>query len=358
MIFRMSTVALLMVLLTSRAVVTPEGCHPVCPAGQDPQKNSPYQHLLLRDDFDGWQPDDPCYTMAPRCSVRLDWFAPGTCPEDQNYDSLKDLNKCIWTVFTGYDFWRSAQTEGGTAYRAENVAVEAGELVLKATRNPHYDPAGGVCGIARPNDPLAPDYYGTNCKYALGGVMSRYVDDMTQGMNARYGRIDIRAKIETKTGGYGALWMWPEQLGQGYPNIAATQYLYKNSNGDMVPYFLGEIDIWENNSADSQKEGIQTYHCWYADAQGSSFTPTKVYLDLNEYHHFGVEWQEDSITFYVDSCYTQKIENGDKASAGGQRKLTISDIASFLILNIYLTAAIPAESVESLRIDQVSIYDQ
>lgn len=357
MVFRTLSISFFILFLASKTIIIENGCQKVCENNNDPLVDSPYQNLIFRDDFEGGKTDDPCYTMHPRCSVRLDWFAEGTCPTDQNYNHLKDLNKCVWTIFTGYDFWRASAVEGGTTYRAENIAIENGELILKASVNPYYKPSSDeVCGVALPDDPFSQNYYGTNCKYALGGVMSRYIDNITKGINAYYGRIDIFAKIETKHGGYGALWMWPEQLGQGYPNVAQTSYLYENENGNMVPYFLGEIDIWENDSSESQKSGIQTYHCWYADDERSSFTPTKVFLDLNKYHHFGVEWNKDSLIFYIDNCYTKRIENGEKASSGGKRELIISDIASFLILNIYLTSEISPDKIDLIRIDQVSIY--
>jgi len=289
---------------------------------------TPYRTLKFFDGFDDAIPGDSCYTKQPKCDVVLEWFDGRECPftySAASYPGLKNLNKCVWKVWNGYNFW-----SGDSIYLPENIDVSGGHLNLKLTKNPNYNPSLGTCGDKSGDN--APFSANMNCKYASAGLDSRWVDSETPGRSALYGRIEMKARYIGSTG-YPALWMWTNTIGEGYPHVASSA----NVNG-TGPQIIGEIDILEANTPKSTDYMFQSYHNWDTRdwIKGSSYSSQGRLIGLNKFHTYGVEWSPEKngepakIRFYMDECVTHEIKEGDQNNAGRSGPMTISDVASFM----------------------------
>lgn len=113
----------------------------------------------------------------------------------------------------------------------------------------------------------------------------------------KYGKIEVRAKLDKGKGSWPAIWMMPQdpQYG-GWPHS-------------------GEIDIMEHLNFDSIV--YQTIHSNYVDVQEKRNDPIYaaiVPLEVDEYNTYGVEWYADRLNFYVNGqkTYTYpKIDGAD-----------------------------------------------
>ena len=127
--------------------------------------------------------------------------------------------------------------------------------------------------------------------YLTGGIY-------TKGKLAfQYGRIEIRAKLESAQGAWPAIWMLSEQKKYGdYPRN-------------------GEIDIMEHLNYDSII--YQTTHSYYTLELKQKENPlyyTTVPCDTEQFNTFGLEWYPDRLVYTLNGkeSYTYpKIEGVD-----------------------------------------------
>jgi hypothetical protein len=318
---------------------------------KDPvSKSSPYRNLVFSDDFSPGS--GTCYTQKLSCTLRLDWWMAGDCPFDDNkpeYASLKNLNKCTWKVWNGYSYWA---TNKQLTFDARAVEVKDGRLILKILPNPDYDPAKGNCGDKGSNE-YALNYMNQNCKLIAGAVDSTdYAAGNSRGRNAKFGRIEMKARYvhTTPTGGaFPAFWMWPSTKGGGTPYSVAEN-----------PDYAGEIDILEMDNAAQKNYAIQTYHNWNKDTPGlSASVSKKINIDAEDDHIYGVEWSPTSIKWYIDDCYTFEVKAGDLSTGGDKnRAMKISETGSFIMLwNGALGWKLDLNNKDRLEVDEVRIYE-
>lgn len=327
---------------------------------ETPEKSSPYRHLKFSDSFDPNQ-TGACYTKKPKCGTRLDWFAAGDCEFDEKnprYTGLKDLNKCIWQPWQGYNYWA---TNKQMTYTAEGVEVKNGKLILKVMPNPDYDPSKGYCGDTDPAHEWDNQYFNRNCKFISGAVFSKYHNAEYHGYNAMYGRIEMKARFTqtTPNAAYPALWMWPDAIGKGYPNTATGADLITRPGGDQEPRQIGEIDILESDGGTSMDYAFQSYHQWeFKDKIHAYWTKGRT-AKMSEWHTYGVEWAPSYIKFYIDGCYTYQIKKGDKSTHGNFGiPMTISDTASFMMMTIGASNhPLDPHNGDTFEIDEVRVYD-
>ncbi|MBS7396430.1 MAG: glycoside hydrolase family 16 protein, partial [Prevotellamassilia sp.] len=110
------------------------------------------------------------------------------------------------------------------------------------------------------------------------------------------------------TGNFPAFWMMPQDNSKGWP-------------------YAGEIDIWEQ--IDAQNTSFHTIHSGWANGAGdgglgNSNNPTKggtkSGVTNGYYHTFGLEWEEDLLSWYVDGekvfSYAKLKNNADALSKG------------------------------------------
>lgn len=319
-----------------------------------PSKVSPYQVVRFRDDF-GPGKTGPCYTMKPKCDVRLDWWMGGDCPFDEKlpqYAGLKDLNKCAWKP------WHGGSTNKDLVSRADAVEVSGGTLKLKVLANPDYNPSKGNCGD---EDTTLVGNRNMNCKLMAGSVDSKYHDSSMKGASFLYGRIEMRARFTTTTGhaSYPALWTWNDTIGKGYPDIAHSAQEVPHPSGLMMePKYIGEIDILESDGSDTRNYGFQSYHHWPVGTKINAFTSKGRTLNMSEWHTYGAEWSPGSVKFYIDGCYTHEVKNGDKSQMGDHDiPYIITDTSSFIMMNVFTSGKpIDLNNRDIFEVDEVTVY--
>lgn len=158
-------------------------------------------------------------------------------------------------------WWSRCTREGATWNRwlsdsEEVIYMEDGNLVARAIPNP--------------------DTTTDNVPMITGGIWSRGKFGFT------YGLVEGRIKSNPWTGNFPAFWMMPEDQSGGWPND-------------------GEIDIWE--TIDSQERSWHTIHTnWTYNMKqtGSPQSSFNVATSLDRYHIFAMEWDENTITWFVD----------------------------------------------------------
>lgn len=176
--------------------------------------------------------------------------------------------------------WSRCPRQGSTWNRwlsdsEEVVYLKDGNLVTRAIPNPDQK-----------NDPVP---------MITGGIQSQKKFGFT------YGKVECRAKINTWTGTFPAIWMMPEDQRGGWPDC-------------------GEIDIFE--CIDNEGRSYHTVHSnWTYDLNQknnprSSFS---VPVDFDRYHTYGLEWNEKQLRWYVDGKQVgsySKSTNSDHLSQG------------------------------------------
>ena len=123
-----------------------------------------------------------------------------------------------------------------------------------------------------------------------------------------YGKVEGRLLTLPHTGNFPAFWMMPQDNSKGWP-------------------YAGEIDIWEQ--IDAQNISFHTIHSGWANGAGdgglgNSNNPTKggtkSGVTNGYYHTFGLEWEEDLLSWYVDGekvfSYAKLKNNADALSKG------------------------------------------
>jgi len=166
------------------------------------------------------------------------------------------LNVANWTIDIGDGCpnlcgWGNNELE---YYRAQNVAVTGGNLVLTA-RN---------------------EYYGGRW-FTSGKVHSRNKQTFL------YGRIEMRAKIPTGGGMWPAFWMMPQD--DAYGGWAAS----------------GELDIMESVNSTTSITGVIHFGGTWPNntSSGGSYSPGGINF-ADDFHVYAVEWEPDQIRWYVD----------------------------------------------------------
>lgn len=150
--------------------------------------------------------------------------------------------------------WGNHELQYYTVKRAENARVEKGMLVIEARKEKMED-----------------------CEYTSARLASRNKGDW------KYGRIEVRAKLPAGRGMWPAIWMLPTQWKYGgWPRS-------------------GEIDIMENVGYWPDTV-IGTLHTEsYNGMRGTQRTKGVQRKDISKaFHVYGIEWNADSIAFFVD----------------------------------------------------------
>lgn len=194
------------------------------------------------------------------------------------------------------DPWTSGQPLGRPPARFtnNNVFVEGGELVVRMRQvNPaQTDPTADDYDPARTMDP--PPIFGG---YTSGQCISQE--------RVLYGYFEIRAKI-MKSAGSSAFWLaYPpvpgpqteidvfEMGGKGHtPNPNGDGTFLPSNNRYNMNYHLFPSDVAEGYNRDV---------CW-----------TAPFDFADDYHVYGLDWQEDFIRWYVDGVLIHVKENLDQ----------------------------------------------
>lgn len=311
--------------------------------------------LIWSDEFNGAHEaimkgeDSSCFETKPIQCKRNYWWV--TDCKDQmkdprnqvtinNISQLKDLNKCVWSVYHG--------THGGgdpaqSTYDANMVEVKNGFLQLHNKKNAktfsEYDCGIGSADLDIGNLGDWAKHYSNRCSFIKGAIDSKPVEGKLKGFITQYGRIEVKAKLPDSPGSWPAHWMMPgddskipEEF-KGWPEA-------------------GEIDIMEM-WMDHHDEVVGTYHngdkqtkthfwkgkSWKAKEKYYPHLKTKEQREntwINDFHTYAVEWEKDEIRFYVDNYLINRVVEGEreyKIDKGFIGKYKIPEWPFHLILN-------------------------
>ena len=253
-----------------------------------------------------------------------------------NEEDLEDLLEgrlLIWhDEFEGSEIdrskWRSstnnssyAELQAYTYERSENAYIENNQLVLKAIRENYID-----------------GYNWTSARLDTMGLFG-----------VKYGRIEAKLKYESKNGAFPAFWT----LGCNtyYPSSTSGPYGVTKSYGAPWPY-CGELDIFEGCSGGGGVKPIIHYSLDPSTSAESNMTiASNSTVNTSEYHIYGVEWTETSMTAYLDGK-----EIGTIDTTG----LTPYNKPHYLILNLALGSVAGAidDDVNDIKmyVDWVRVY--
>ncbi len=109
-----------------------------------------------------------------------------------------------------------------------------------------------------------------------------------------YGKVECRAKSNPWKGNFPAIWLMPEDQSAGWPNC-------------------GEIDIWE--MIDTQNTSYHTVHSNWTYNLGNKNNPKSSFnlsVPMTTWHTYGLEWDETSLTWYVDG---QRVGSYEKSTS-------------------------------------------
>ena len=139
--------------------------------------------------------------------------------------------------------------------------------------------------------------------------------------------VEARCRTRAHTGNFPAFWLLPAASDKGWP-------------------VCGEIDVWEQ--IDDQPVAYQTLHhaMRYPDHPNSRkyFEPVGVDstyvgceipdIDPGQWHVYGVEWDAEHLTFYIDGKETYTVENPHFSAGSWTEDVTWPfDQEFYLILN-------------------------
>lgn len=242
--------------------------------------------------------------------------------EEFNYSGLPDTSK--WGYEVGHI--RNQEQQYYTPARRENIRVENGNLVIRGLKE-NYANAAYRPGSERWNE-----------KDSLANYTSASINTQNK-FAAKYGRIEVRAKLPAGGGIWPAIWMMGiDRSHGGWPHI-------------------GEIDIMEFIGKEPQNV-YGTIH--YAKDNGHASSGNKISSEeLHKgYHIYAIEWDEEKIDIYFDSTRYHRfmLDVADGPNGNPFRK------PFYLLLNLAMGANWPGPVDDSVLpqeflVDYVRVYE-
>lgn len=223
--------------------------------------------------------------------------------DEFSYSGLPDTSN--WSNETG--FVRNNELQYYTSGRIENSVVD-GENLMIIGRKENYDSAG----------------------YTSASLT-------TDGKHSwTYGRIEARMKLPKGQGMWPAFWMLGQNVHQvGWPRC-------------------GEIDIMEHINSEDILYG--TLH-WYNNDHVSS--GTRIPCEVSKFHNYAVEWDKDSIRWFLDGTRYHGVCIKDSINSTGEFHKP-----HYVILNLAIGGSWPQNPDETtgfpdtVFVDYVRVYQK
>ena len=117
-----------------------------------------------------------------------------------------------------------------------------------------------------------PDKSKDDVEMLSGGI------ETSQSFTFRFGRVECRALVNPFIGNFPAIWMMPKSK-FGWPKG-------------------GEIDIFEQ--IDNEQRCYATVHSAWTQSHRNEPHSGNLWMLMNRYHTYAVEWEEDVLTFFAD----------------------------------------------------------
>jgi hypothetical protein len=250
--------------------------------------------------------DPECFSKTPTCMIN--WWSRSECPEWAT--QLSDLNKCKWDVYHYYNYmdWDAPEGTGINAFNPSQVKVINGHLVLSAEKSNFQNIS---CKIKYFDPRINHDNYTAQCPIVSGGVESRrHGPDKKYGFTQKFGRFEVRAKLNHGPGSWPAHWLLPEEPmepGCGWPysgeiDIMEATFLYKNKAG--ANFHTGNCQKKTHVNAGFDWSITDDHYPNLTEQQReNSF--------YNEFHTYAVEWDENKLRFFYDDNFLGQINEGD-----------------------------------------------
>jgi beta-glucanase (GH16 family) len=237
--------------------------------------------------------------------------------DEFNRPNNSAVDEAKWSFDIGGRGWGNNELETYTS-RPENARIENGSLVITALKETFTGPDQ----ITR--------------SYTSARLLTK------KKFSWKYGRFEARIKIPYGQGNWPAFWM----LGE---NIDAVRWPN-----------CGEIDIMENIGREPSTVHGTFHGPGYSAGKGISAAYTlpgnRKFAD--DFHVFAVEWDPDSLLFYVDgSLYSTRTRADLPAGAAW-----VFDHPFFLILNVAVGGGWPGNPDETsvfpqrMLVDYVRVY--
>ena len=221
-------------------------------------------------------------------------------------------DKTKWVIETGGNGWGNHELEYYTN-RVDNVQMQDGRLVITAKREGYSDSDGVFRGYTSAR-------IKTQSKFAQ-----------------RYGRFEARIQIPRGQGVWPAFWMLGDDISKN-PWPAC-----------------GEIDIMENIGKEPDTVHGTIHGPGYSGdhAIGSPYKLPDGKSFADDYHLYAVEWEPDTIRFYVDDHLYATRTPADLPPGAKW----VYDHPFFLILNLAIGGAWPGDPDVRTRFPQTMLVD-
>lgn len=163
----------------------------------------------------------------------------------------------------------------------------------------------------------------------------------------QYGKVEVKAKLPEGKGTWPAIWMLPESI---------------RLKTETWP-LCGEIDIMEHVGKDPNVIHSSLHTLLYNHIHGTQMTYFKKNTDIiNNFHLYMVEWNQNSIKFYIDKKLFYEVQKGQDGKVTTNEGWPF-DKPYYLILNLAMGGNWGGEVDETIlpvdfQIDYVRIYQK
>ena len=289
--------------------------------------------VILFDDFTGPKADeDPaCYSKIPNCSPRPEWGDTGKCKnlDAEVLSQTAQLNKCRWKLWQGYSVYGREKT-----YRWDPHQINVQNGLLTLTAQPSKD------GVSLDDASCIHSYDTPKCAYISGGIDSRpSFGGEHPGFDFRYGKVEMRARMDMGPGAFPALWMFDSRT-PPYERRIPTDKEKQYQEIDILEIFpdlpftwRDPWKFWVENMSHVRSNAYQTLH-WGVDGTNKGFLNGKQEIYHGDFHTFSAEWEPEKIVFKIDGKETHTITNKDSKKG---RQVRIPDREMYLILDMQLS---------------------
>ena len=221
----------------------------------------------------------------------------GTLPDSKVWTPCTRRPKVTWARFLSNS--------------PEVAFMKDGNLVLRAIPNP--------------------DRSKDDVEMLSGGI------ETSQSFTFRFGRVECRAMVNPFIGNFPAIWMMPKSK-LGWPKG-------------------GEIDIFEQ--IDNEQRCYATVHSAWTKSHGNAPHSGNLWMPMNRYHTYAVEWEEDVLTFFADGkrVFQYKKQNDS------QEQWPFDKSNFYLILNQSVGNGSWAKKADvnhtyEMRVDWIRVYQK
>lgn len=230
---------------------------------------------------------------------------------EDNFDTF-DTDK--WEIIFG-TYGNASNTLH--CYLPENITMEEGGLLQLQAKRQEIQCEGGTQ------------------EYTSGMIWSKPAFDFT------YGRVEVRMQVPSGQGYWPAAWMSPRDYNYGQWPAS------------------GEVDIIEFIGHEPEKAVLSLH---WADGNGEQASAVEnVQVSANTFHVYAVEWEEDSITWFIDDEQVYRVDSWDVPE--GSAFPAPFDKPFFVKLNLAVGGDWPGSPDDStqfpgnMMVDWVRVYD-